>query len=156
MKWDGPFTLTFNLAQVYRHWRLSNHSLDLSFPFSHKPFFLFIWKVAAANRVLCQDSWPPEKRILIQGQRRGLITSSFLCSKVLLQFNRDRESFWHRHQKGTERVPPCLFLARHFMSVSKLLIRWETPQGWGSFHQASLPQYVFLRLDGMKCVLLWP
>ena len=33
--------------------------------------------------------------------------SGLLCSKVLLRYKRDRESFWHRHQKGTERVPPC-------------------------------------------------
>ena len=30
-----------------------------------------------------------------------------LCSKVLLKSKRDRESFWHRQQKGTESVPPC-------------------------------------------------
>ena len=23
------------------------------------------------------------------------------------KYKRDRESFWHRHQEGTERVPPC-------------------------------------------------
>ena len=46
-----------------------------------------------------------------------------LCSKVLLKYNRHRESFWHRHQKGTERVPASWLFARHFMSVSKLLIR---------------------------------
>ena len=33
--------------------------------------------------------------------------SELLCSKVLLRYKRDRENFWHRHQKGTERVPPC-------------------------------------------------
>ena len=30
-----------------------------------------------------------------------------LCNKVLLRYKRDRESFWHRHQKGAERVPHC-------------------------------------------------
>ena len=33
--------------------------------------------------------------------------SEFLCSKVSLKYNKDWESFWHRHQKGTERVPTC-------------------------------------------------
>ena len=33
--------------------------------------------------------------------------SKFLCNKVLLKYKRDRESFWHRHQKGAERVTPC-------------------------------------------------
>ena len=27
--------------------------------------------------------------------------------EVLLKYKGDRESFWHRHQKGTEKVPPC-------------------------------------------------
>ena len=34
--------------------------------------------------------------------------SELLCDKVLLKYKGDRESFWHRHQKGAERVPPCL------------------------------------------------
>ena len=33
--------------------------------------------------------------------------SELLCNKVLLKYKGDRESFWHRHQKGAERVPPC-------------------------------------------------
>ena len=28
-----------------------------------------------------------------------------VCNKVLLKYKGDRESFWHRHQKGLERVP---------------------------------------------------
>ena len=47
------------------------------------------------------------ERISIQGQRQVLTIQSFLCGKVSLKYNRDRESFWHRHQKGTERVPAC-------------------------------------------------
>ena len=33
--------------------------------------------------------------------------SELQCNKVLLKHKRDRESFWHRHQKAAERVPPC-------------------------------------------------
>ena len=33
--------------------------------------------------------------------------SELLCNKVLLKYKGDRESFWHRHQKGVERVPTC-------------------------------------------------
>ena len=33
--------------------------------------------------------------------------SEFLCNKVLLKCKGDRESFWHRHQKGVETVPLC-------------------------------------------------
>ena len=58
----------------------------------------------------------------------------FLCSKVLLKYNRDRESFWHRHQKGTERLPPCWLFSKVFY------VSWwaanqirKTPQGWGNF-----------------------
>ena len=36
-----------------------------------------------------------------------LDSSELLCDKVLLKYKRHRESFWHRHQKGAERVPPC-------------------------------------------------
>ena len=66
----------------------------------------WFWKVAATSRERRWDLWPPEERNSIQGQRQGLITQSFLCSKVLLQYKRDSE-IWHRHQKGTDRVPPC-------------------------------------------------
>ena len=30
--------------------------------------------------------------------------SELLCNKVLLKYQRDRESFWHRHRKGAERM----------------------------------------------------
>ena len=33
--------------------------------------------------------------------------SQLLCNKVLLKYKRDRESFWHRHPKGAEKIPPC-------------------------------------------------
>ena len=79
-----------------------------------------IWKVAAASHVLCWNLWPLEK-ILIQAQRWGFTTCYFLCSKDLLKYNRDRVSFFHRHQKGTERVPACQLLTMCFMSISELL-----------------------------------
>ena len=41
------------------------------------------------------------------GPEMRLDHSELLCSKVLLKYNRDRESFWHRPQKGTERIYPC-------------------------------------------------
>ena len=53
-----------------------------------------------------QDSWPLEEKNSIRCQKRGLITQSF-CVIVLLKYKGDRESFWHRHQKGAERVPSC-------------------------------------------------
>ena len=41
------------------------------------------------------------------GSETRLDCSEILCNKVLLNYKWDRESFWHRHQKGAERVPPC-------------------------------------------------
>ena len=41
------------------------------------------------------------------GPETRLDCSELLCNKVLLKYKGDRESFWHRHQKGAERVPPC-------------------------------------------------
>ena len=41
------------------------------------------------------------------GPEKRLDHSELLCNRVLLKYKGDRESFWHRHQKGAERVPPC-------------------------------------------------
>ena len=39
------------------------------------------------------------------GLETRLDCSELLCNKVLLNYKRDRESFWDRHHKGAERVP---------------------------------------------------
>ena len=41
------------------------------------------------------------------GPEMRLDHSEVLCNKVLLKYKVDRESFWHKYQKGAERVPPC-------------------------------------------------
>ena len=41
------------------------------------------------------------------GPETRLDRSELLCNKVLLKYKGDTESFWHRHQKGAERVHPC-------------------------------------------------
>ena len=41
------------------------------------------------------------------GSETRLDCSDLLCNKVLLKYKGDRESFWHRHQKGAERILPC-------------------------------------------------
>ena len=33
--------------------------------------------------------------------------SALWCNKVLVNYKGDREGFWHKHQKGAERAPPC-------------------------------------------------
>ena len=45
------------------------------------------------------------KKILLQDQGPGLITRELLYSTVLLEYERDRENFWHRHQRGTKNAP---------------------------------------------------
>ena len=49
----------------------------------------------------------PEGKEFNPGQESRLDRSELFCNKLLLKYKGDRESFWHRHQKGTERVPPC-------------------------------------------------
>ena len=41
------------------------------------------------------------------GPGTRLDRSELLCNKVLLKYKGDTESFWHRHQKGAERIPAC-------------------------------------------------
>ena len=41
------------------------------------------------------------------GPEMRLDHSELLCNKVLLKYKGDKESFWHRHQKGAERVSAC-------------------------------------------------
>ena len=43
---------------------------------------------------------------LVSAPGTRLDHSELLCSRVLLQWKRDRESFWHRHQKEDGEYPP--------------------------------------------------
>ena len=58
------------------------------------------------------DLWHLEERILIQGQRRGLTTWSFLCSKSLLKYN-----------KGALFLSPSDVYVRSFPYLSYTLIK---------------------------------
>ena len=42
--------------------------------------------------------------------------SEVLCDKVLVKYKRDRESFWHRNQKGTETVSLLLVYSQMLYS----------------------------------------
>ena len=42
---------------------------------------------------------------LASGPGTSLDHSRVLCSRVLLKWKRDWESFWHKHQKGAESAP---------------------------------------------------
>ena len=70
-----------------------------------------------------EGSWtsPQDESLLLNDKMRGFLASEWdefnlgpetrlnrselLCNKVLLKYKGDRESFWHRHQKGAERIP---------------------------------------------------
>ena len=64
------------------------------------------WKVVVESR---EDTGilGPRRRRIQSGPETRLDRSELLCNKVLLKYKGDRESFWHRHQKGAERVPAC-------------------------------------------------
>ena len=63
------------------------------------------WKVVAEP---CKDLrfLTSEGEEFNLGLEMRLVGSELLCNKVLLKYKGDRESFWHRHQKGAERVYP--------------------------------------------------
>ena len=79
----------------------------------------WIWKVVAESRkdtgvfgLLLNHAKTPgflasRREEFNPGPETKLDCSELLCNKVLLKYKGDRESFWHRHQKGVERVPPC-------------------------------------------------
>ena len=69
-----------------------------------------------------RDSWPPEEKNSIRARDEGW-SLRVLCNKVWLKYKGDRESFWHRHQKGAERVPPCESSAGCYIVTRSLLMR---------------------------------
>ena len=69
-------------------------------------YFSRYWKVVAGPRKTLGFLAFREEEFNL-GPEMRLDCSELLFNKILLKYKRDRESFWHRHQKGTERVPPC-------------------------------------------------
>ena len=57
------------------------------------------------------------------GPETRLDRSELLCNKVLLKYKWDRESSWHRHQKGAERVPPRQSSAGCYIVTNSLLMK---------------------------------
>ena len=99
--------------------------------------WLYFWN-------LLLDSWWeitykfPNERLLLNEKTPGFLASreefnpgpemrldhsEFLCNKVLLKYKGDIESFWHRHQKGAEKVPPCSSSAGCYIVTSSLLMK---------------------------------
>ena len=65
-----------------------------------------LWKVAAEPRKM-PGYLASGGEEFNPGPVMRLDCSELLCNKVLQKYKRDRESFWHRHQKWVERVPRC-------------------------------------------------
>ena len=56
--------------------------------------------------VLTKDIWL-DYHICSEKLRKMLDLCVCVCNKALLKYKGDGESFWHRHQKGVERVSSC-------------------------------------------------
>ena len=85
-------------------------SVFLKPPSKHTLFSLFL--NITTERLLLNQQKTPEflasrREEFNLGPETRLDRSELLCKKVLLKYKRDRESFWHRHQKGAERIPAC-------------------------------------------------
>ena len=77
-------------------------------PFKPRKGFWWVlwgcWKVVAEPRKM-QGFLASSGEEINPGPETRLDWSEFLCNKVLLKYRRDRESFWHRHQKGDGECP---------------------------------------------------
>ena len=83
------------LTSIHDHWK--NHSLDQMDLLKGCCWMIRHW-----------DSWPLEETNSIGARdEAGSLRVKFLCSKVLLKYKGDRESSWHRHQKGQKEYPPA-------------------------------------------------
>ena len=89
-------------TQTHVHW--VGDAIQPTHPllFPSSAFNLSQWKVVA-------KLWKIPGFLASGGEEfnLGLDHSQLLCDKDLLKHKRDSESFWHRHQKGAERAPPC-------------------------------------------------
>ena len=95
-------TTTKNISQVYRIYK-GEGTLRATLP--EQPIFkgsMFYPSQGDNSRSIDLEEFNP-------GPETRLDHSELLCNRVLLKYKGDRESFWHRHQKGAERVLPCSY-----------------------------------------------
>ena len=74
-----------------------------------------------------------QRRIIQYGPETRLDCSELLCNKVLLKYQRDRHSFWRRHQKGDRECHPAS--VQFIQSLSRV---WPFVTPWTAACQASL------------------
>ena len=83
--------------------------------------YIFLWKVVA-------EPWKMPGFLASRGDEINLgpemrlDRSELLCNKVLLKYKKDKESFWHRHQKGAEPRNWLSHLAR--VHITYCYITW--------------------------------
>ena len=98
----SPSPPDFNLSQHQGlfQWVSFSHQMAkvLELQLQHQSF----WKVVAEQRSTFE--WIQSEATDEAGSLRAFV------NKVLLKYKGDRGCFWHRHQKGAERVPPLASL----------------------------------------------
>ena len=106
---------SLSLVGIFKYTTWITNALTLQAEVSF--IFKYLWKVVA-------ETWKTPE-FLASGEEEfnlGPVTRldhlDLLCNKVLLKYERDRESFWHRHQKGAERVP-------HWLVFSAMLYSYQ-------------------------------
>ena len=106
------FSMLFTFSKTFSIWK------SLFYTFMEICLLLFYWYFSCfyihytIERLLLNHSntpgfLAPGGEEFNPGPETRLDRLELLCNKVLLKYKGDRESFWHRHQKGAERVPPC-------------------------------------------------
>ena len=93
--------------RVGHDWVTSLSLYDCRWTFSKIEYH---WGVTCRGNILSPELWPPG---VPNTKAPSLFVCVCVCNKVLLKYKGDRESFWHRHQKGAERVPPRHLLNAH-------------------------------------------
>ena len=114
----GAHKVSDTTEQLNNNCNLSSGNFEgLRFPGFSSDIFVRVqlntsyWKVVA-------EPWTTRGFLASGGEEfnPGPVTrldcAELFCDKVLLKCVRDRESFWHRHQKGAERVLPLLVFSR--------------------------------------------
>ena len=85
------------------------YSMSVSLHFSHLCVYSTATLTHPLERLLLNHEKTPgflaSGEEFSSGPETKLDCSELLCNKVLLKYKGNRESFWHRHQKGEKEYP---------------------------------------------------
>ena len=98
IRWPKYWSFSFTLSSSNEHSGLISFRIDWLDLLANERLLL--------NHANTPGFLAPGGEEFNPGPETRLDRSELLCNKVLLKCKGDRESFWHRHQKGAERVPP--------------------------------------------------